>query len=83
MYIALELKLFVCITSGISLEAYDDIIEWVIVKGVASYFNQTKAPTSGWMSFASTMAASIVASMLKDPVVFLKWSHYSQGKSHH
>ncbi|XP_074628449.1 uncharacterized protein LOC141886248 isoform X8 [Acropora palmata] len=65
-------------TEGISLEAYDDI-EWVIVKGVTSYFNQTKSSTSGWMAFASTMAASIVASMLKDPVVFQKWSHYSQG----
>ncbi|XP_015753075.1 PREDICTED: uncharacterized protein LOC107332842 isoform X7 [Acropora digitifera] len=64
-------------SEGISLEAYDDI-EWVIVKGVTSYFNQTKPSTSGWMSFASTMAASIVASMLKDPVVFQKWSHYSQ-----
>ncbi|XP_074628473.1 uncharacterized protein LOC141886255 isoform X5 [Acropora palmata] len=66
-------------TEGISLEAYDDI-EWVIVKGVTSYFNQTKSSTSGWMSFASTMAASIVASMLKDPVVFQKWSHYSQER---
>ncbi|XP_015753074.1 PREDICTED: uncharacterized protein LOC107332842 isoform X6 [Acropora digitifera] len=66
-------------SEGISLEAYDDI-EWVIVKGVTSYFNQTKPSTSGWMSFASTMAASIVASMLKDPVVFQKWSHYSQER---
>ena len=29
-----------------------------------------------------TMAASIVARMLQDPVVFLKWWHYSPGKSH-
>ena len=65
------------------MEAYDDINEWVIVKGVTSYFNQTKTPTSGWMSFASAMAASIVASMLKEPFVFLKWLHYNQGKSHH
>ena len=77
------MKLFVHITSGISLEAYDDITEWVIVKGVTSYFNQTKSSTPGWMSFASTMAASVVATVLKDPVAFQGWSHYSQGKFHH
>ena len=81
--IVFEVNVFVYITPGISLEAYDDIIEWVIVKGVTSYFNQTQSPTSEWMSFASTMAASIVASTLKDPAVFLKWPHYNEGKSHH
>ena len=77
------MKVFVHITSGISLEVYDDIIEWVIVKGVSSYFDETQSPTSEWMSFASTMAASVVASTLKDPLVFLKWPHSdNEGKSH-
>ena len=34
------------------------------------------------MSFASTMAASVVAKMLNDPTVFLEWPHFIQGKSY-
>ncbi|XP_044166110.1 uncharacterized protein LOC114967473 [Acropora millepora] len=52
--------------------------EWVVVKGVASYFHQSESATSEWMSFASTMAASVVARMLNDPRVFLQWPHCSQ-----
>ena len=59
--------------------AYHANIEWVVVKGVASYFHESKSATSEWMSFASTMAASVVAKMLNDPTVFLEWQHYNQG----
>ena len=55
----------------------------MIVKGVASYFHQSQSATAEWMSFASAMAASVVAKMLKDPAVFQEWPHYNQGKSHH
>ena len=65
------------------LTAYDANIEWVIVKGVASYFHQSQSATAEWMSFASAMAASVVAKMLNDPGVFQEWLHYNQGKSHH
>ncbi|XP_067017535.1 uncharacterized protein [Acropora muricata] len=64
---------------GVYAAAYDTNIEWVIVKGVASYFHQSQAATSEWMSFASSMAASVVAKMLIDPRVFRKWRHYNQG----
>ncbi|XP_067056266.1 protein NLRC3-like isoform X1 [Acropora muricata] len=66
---------------GVYAAAYDANIEWVIVKGVASYFHQSQPATSEWMSFASTMAASVVAKMLNDPRVFLEWPHYNQGSS--
>ncbi|XP_015758966.1 PREDICTED: uncharacterized protein LOC107338244 isoform X2 [Acropora digitifera] len=52
--------------------------EWVVVKGVASYFHQSESSSSEWMSFASTMAASVVVKMLNDPRVFLEWPHCSQ-----
>ena len=41
----------------------------MIVKGVASYFYHSQSATSEWMSFASTMAASVVAKMLNDLTV--------------
>ena len=71
------------LTSGVYAAAYDANIEWVIIKGVASYFHQRKCATSEWMSFASAMAASMVEKMLKDPKVFLEWPHFNQGKSYH
>ena len=62
--------------------AYDDNVEWTIVKGVASYGDLSQSSTKDWASFASTMAASLVASVLKDDVVFREWQHAGQGKSY-
>ena len=53
------------------------------MKGVASYFGQSQSATSEWMSFASCMAASVVAKMLNDATVFREWPHYNQGKPRH
>ncbi|XP_067018457.1 uncharacterized protein [Acropora muricata] len=66
---------------GVYAAAYDANIEWVIVKGVASYFHQSQSAADEWMSFASAMAASVVAKMLKDPAVFREWRHYNQETS--
>ena len=71
------------LASGVYAAAYDANIEWVIVKGVAGYFHEREFVTDEWMSFASTMAASMVAKMLSDPIVFQEWPHFNQGKSHH
>ncbi|XP_044169030.1 uncharacterized protein LOC114949727 isoform X4 [Acropora millepora] len=68
---------------GVYAAAYDANIEWLIVKGVASYFHQSQSATSEWVSFASAMAASVVAKMLNHPTVFQEWPHYNQNKSHH
>ena len=71
------------LTSGLYAAAYDANIEWVIVKGAASHFHERTSVTRERMSFASTMAASVVAKMLSDPTVFLEWPHLIQGKSIH
>ncbi|XP_068700177.1 NLR family CARD domain-containing protein 3-like isoform X2 [Montipora foliosa] len=63
---------------GVFAAAYDEKIEWVVVKGVASFVNQAQLSRSEWMSFASTMAASVVAKMLNNPVVFEEWPHCNQ-----
>ncbi|XP_068756016.1 NLR family CARD domain-containing protein 3-like, partial [Montipora capricornis] len=63
---------------GVFAAAYDEKIEWVVVKGVARFVNQTELSRSEWMSFASTMAASVVAKMINDPVVFQEWPHCNQ-----
>ncbi|XP_068670281.1 NLR family CARD domain-containing protein 3-like isoform X3 [Montipora foliosa] len=66
---------------GVFAAAYDEKVEWVIVKSVASFVNQTQPSRSEWMSFASTMAASVVAKMISDPAVFKDWPHCNQGAS--
>ncbi|XP_068753925.1 nucleotide-binding oligomerization domain-containing protein 2-like [Montipora capricornis] len=66
---------------GVFAAAYDEKIEWVVVKGVAHFVNQTQLSRSEWMSFASTMAASVVAKMLNHPVVFQEWPHCNQDAS--
>ena len=76
------ISLYLFLTSGVYAGAYDANIEWAIVKGVASYFHQSQSATAKWMSFASAMAASVVAKMLKDPGVFKEWPHNNKGKSH-
>ncbi|XP_067029392.1 NLR family CARD domain-containing protein 3-like isoform X2 [Acropora muricata] len=63
---------------GVFAAAYDEKVEWVVVKGVARFVNETQLSSSEWMSFASTMAASVVAKMLSDPVVFQEWPHCNQ-----
>ncbi|XP_068749816.1 uncharacterized protein [Montipora capricornis] len=65
---------------GVFAAAYDEKVEWVVVKGVARFVNETQLSRSEWMSFASTMAASVVAKMLNDPVVFQEWPHCSQAR---
>jgi len=67
---------------GVYAAVYGTNIEWVIVKGVASYFHQNESATSEWRSFESSMAASVVAKVLNDPNVFRKWPHYNQGVEH-
>ena len=64
----ISLPLF--LNSGVYASAYDANIEWVVVKGVASYFHQSQSATSEWMSFVSTMASSVVAKMLNDLTVW-------------
>ncbi|XP_068748855.1 NLR family CARD domain-containing protein 3-like [Montipora capricornis] len=63
---------------GVFAAAYEEKVEWVIVKGVASFVNQTQPSSSEWMSLASTMAASVVAKMISDPAVFKDWPHCNQ-----
>ena len=59
--------------------AFDGQIEWLIVKGITDYADGSQLPSENWSSFASVMAASLVAHMLSEPCVFHSWPHY-QGK---
>ena len=59
-------------------------IEWVIVKGISHFSDDSNCntPYESWKSFPSIMAASLVNYMLNDPVAFKKWPHYEGILSH-
>ena len=66
---------------GLFAAAHDLNLEWVIVKGISHFSNDSNTPDESWKSFASIMAASLVSNMLNDPFVFKEWPHY-EGISH-
>ena len=67
---------FVFPLTGLFAAAHDMNIEWVIVKGISHFSDDSNTPDESWKSFASIMAASLVSNMLNDPVVFKQWPHY-------
>ncbi|XP_078366414.1 NLR family CARD domain-containing protein 4-like isoform X2 [Oculina patagonica] len=65
---------------GVFTAAFDDQIEWLVVKGITDYADGTECVSESWRPFASVMAASVVAKILSDPVVFRGWRHYDDMK---
>ncbi|KAL9978790.1 hypothetical protein ACROYT_G016350 [Oculina patagonica] len=63
---------------GIFTAAFDDDIEWLVVKGIADFADGTENVSENWSPFASVMAASVVEKILSDPVVFHQWPHYKE-----
>ena len=66
--------------AGLFAAAHDDKVEWLIVKGVASYTGLSQSVSDDRKSFASIMAASLVANILSDAIVFQDWPGCNQGK---
>ena len=63
-------------SSGLYAAAHDLDIEWIVIKGVSDFADGNKSDTDAWRLFASVMAASVVAHILKDASVFQDWPHY-------
>ena len=79
IYIIFVLICFCCcnvLFKGLFAAAHDVNIEWVIVKGISHFSDDSNTSDESWKSFASIMAASLVSNMLNDPVVFKEWPHY-------
>ena len=55
---------------GLFVAAHDLDVEWVVIKGVSDFADGNKSATDEWRPFASTMAASLTAYILSDPIVF-------------
>ena len=72
MYVYL---IFVCsFRLGIFTAAHDLKSEWVVVKGVSRFADNSANKL--WETFACVMAASLVSNILTDPFVFEQWPHH-------
>ncbi|CAH3186297.1 unnamed protein product [Porites evermanni] len=61
---------------GLYKAAFDLQVEWLVVKGISSYADGRESTNEKWNQFASANAASLVAKILNDDVVFKRWPHY-------
>ena len=59
--------------SGVFAAAYNANIEWVVVKGIKDFADETQSSSKKWKEVACVMAASVVAKILNDPVIFKDW----------
>lgn len=66
---------------GFFTAANDLKMEWLIVKGIKDFVNDSQSCNEKWKEFASVMAASVVANLLRDPVIFEDWPHFSAATS--
>ncbi|XP_078356009.1 uncharacterized protein LOC144640814 isoform X2 [Oculina patagonica] len=64
---------------GVFAAAHDMKTEWILIKGIKDYADGRQPSSDEWGVFASVMAASVVANILSDPVVFEEWSHYNEA----
>ena len=68
--------------AGIFTAAFDNQIEWLIVKGICDYADGAEGTAESWSNFASVMAASVAAHILSDPCVFRSWPNYGGNDVH-
>jgi len=69
-----------CVFQGVFAAAHDLRTEWVVVKGIKDYAYGSHSDDE-WGAFASVMAASVVANILSDAVIFEDWPHYNPGRA--
>ena len=67
--------------SGVYSAAHDLNVEWIIIKGVSDFADGKNSEKNAWRPFASIMAASFVAHILSNPIIFEDWPHYNNGKT--
>ena len=61
------------------MAAHDFKTEWVVVKGIKDFVDETQSSSKKWKQIACLMAASVVANILNDPVIFQDWPHFNAG----
>ena len=58
---------------GVYSAAFDNQLEWVVIKGISYYAVEEQTQTEEWLRFSSIMAASVVKHILSQPDVLKDW----------
>ena len=67
-------------SSGVyAAAAHDFKTEWVVVKGIKDFVDETQSSSRKWQQIACVMAASVVANILNDSVIFQDWPYFNAG----
>ena len=77
----MSVKLGILFILGLYAAAYDNGLEWAVIKAVSDFADGSKTETGDWQPFASVMAASLVYHMFKYPDVIEQWPHYKSANS--
>ncbi|PFX26711.1 E3 ubiquitin-protein ligase DZIP3 [Stylophora pistillata] len=66
---------------GVGSHLFDFKMEWVFVKGIKDFVDDRHSSSEKWTQIACVMAASVVANILSDPVIFQDWRHFTTDTS--
>ncbi|PFX13495.1 Protein NLRC5 [Stylophora pistillata] len=67
--------------NGVFAAAHDFKTEWGVVKGIKNFVDDRKSSSKTWKQIACVMAASVVANILSDPIIFQDWPHFNAAVS--
>ena len=68
--------------SGVYAAAFDNELEWLIVKGISDFAGSPESARETWEPYANKSAASLVAHILGDPNIFTDWRNYAGTNDH-
>ena len=68
--------------SGVYAAAFDNELEWLIVKGISDFLGSSESAREPWEHYANGSAASLVAHILSDPNIFTEWRNYAGTNDH-
>ena len=67
---------------GVYAAAFDNELEWLIVRGISEYAGSSGFAGESWECYANVTAASLVAHILTDPIIFADWRNYEGTNDH-
>ena len=61
--------------------AHDSKTAWLVVKGIKDFADEMQSSSKKWKQISCVMAASVVANILNDPIIFQDWPHFNAGSA--
>lgn len=75
MNLYLQRSVYLFVQDALATAITDIKVECIAVRGI-SHYGDASEESEGWKTFASVMAASVVATILEKGAVFEDWPHF-------